>query len=249
MDKVLSKVKGSKAFLLIFFMICDTINPMNYWIYLIIIIISYLLGSIPFAFLLAKFAGHGDLRRVGSGNIGATNVARVMGITGFALTWAFDMAKVVAAVLLGRWAGGVVFGALCGAIAIAGHIFPVWLKWKGGKGVSALFGYMLALHPVIFMAQGLIWLAVALPTGYSSLAAWVNWILLPLFGFALNFWIGMISIPLAALGLWAQRENIKRFLAGNESKMQMQPGKFALVLILVGLLALGLIVFVRFRTS
>ena len=211
--------------------------------YAILIIISYLLGSIPFAYLLVKFAGKGDIRNVSSGNVGATNAARVMGMPGFIATWVFDMAKVLAAVLLGRWIGGVSFGALCGAIAIAGHIFPIWLKgMKGGKGVSALFGYMLGLHPVIFVAQGLIWLIVGLPTGYSSLAAWVNWILLPIFGFALDFWTGVICIPLAVLGLWAQRENIKRFLNGKESKMQMKTGKLALALIIAGILALGLVI-------
>ncbi|MDR1207075.1 MAG: glycerol-3-phosphate 1-O-acyltransferase PlsY [Rickettsiales bacterium] len=211
--------------------------------YVILLIISYLLGSIPVALLLVKLAGKGDIRQVSSGNVGATNAARVLGMAGFVITWVMDMAKVIVPVLIGKWLVGMSFGALCGAVAIVGHIFPIWLRgFKGGKGVSALFGYMLALNPIIFVSQGLTWLIVGLPTGYSSLAAWVNWILLPVFGFAVDFWTGIVCIPLAILGLWAQRENIKRFIDGKESKMQMNMGKMALVLIIIGFLFLGAVI-------
>ncbi|MCL1902555.1 MAG: glycerol-3-phosphate acyltransferase, partial [Alphaproteobacteria bacterium] len=197
--------------------------------------------------LLVKFSGRGDIRNVSSGNIGATNVARVMGLSGFVITWALDMAKVILPVLIGGWFYGAAFGALCGAFSIVGHMFPIWLRgFKGGKGVSTLFGYMLALNPIVFITQGLIWLIVGLSTGYSSLAAWVNWLLLPVFGFALNFWTGVVCIPLAVLGLWAQRENIKRFMNGNESKMQMSMGKMAIALVAVGLLAVGLVLIVTY---
>ena len=214
--------------------------------YIVLLIVSYLLGSIPVGLLLVKLVDKGDIRKVSSGSTGATNVARVMGLSGFVITWALDMAKVIAPVLVGRMLVGAEFSALCGAVAIAGHIFPVWLKgFKGGKGVSALFGYMLALNPIIFVTQGMIWLIVGLSTRYSSLAAWVIWVLLPVFGFAISFWTGIIGIPLAILGLWAQRENIARFLNGNESKMQMNMGKMTVVLVLVGLLVMGLVIAVN----
>ena len=210
------------------------------------LLISYMLGSIPVGLLLMHLTGNGDIRKVGSGSTGATNVARVMGLSGFVITWALDMAKIIVAVLAGRMLVGAEFGALCGAVAIVGHIFPIWLKGlKGGKGVAALFGYMLALNPILFVTQGLIWLIVGLPTGYSSLAAWVNWILLPVFGFVISFRTGVICILLALLGLWAQRENIRRFVEGRESKMQMNARKMAVVLILVGLLVLGLVIVVN----
>lgn len=214
--------------------------------YAFLIFAAYLLGSIPFGFILVKVLGRGDIRSVSSGNIGATNVARVIGLPGFVTTFVLDMAKIIAPVLVGISVGGVSFGALCGAVAIIGNMFPVWLGFRGGKGVSSLFGFMVALNPIMFAVQGIIWLIIGLTTGYSSLAAWVNWILLPVFGFAVDFWTGVICLPLALLGLWAQRENIKRFIAGNESKMQMNPKKLALALIGVGLLAIGVIAIIYY---
>ncbi|MDR1337639.1 MAG: glycerol-3-phosphate 1-O-acyltransferase PlsY [Rickettsiales bacterium] len=189
-------------------------------IYLIAIIVSYLLGSVPFGLLVTKLAGKGDLRRVGSGNIGATNVMRAGGLKLAGLVWILDMAKSAAAVGLGYAVAGEGFAAWCGFAAFVGHCYPIWLKFKGGKGVSSLFGFMLALSPVMFAAQGLIWLIIALPTGYSSLAAWINWLLLPVFGFVINFWVGIICTAMAVLGLWAQRENIKKFAKGTESKIE-----------------------------
>lgn len=214
---------------------------MTYLIYISMAVAAYLLGSIPFGLILVKIMGRGDIRKVGSGNVGATNVARVIGLPGFILTWVLDMAKIIVPVLVGKWFGGISFGALCGAIAIVGNMFPVWLGFRGGKGVSAMFGFTLALNPVMFVTQGLIWLVVGLSTGYSSLAAWINWILLPVFGFVLDFYTGIICIPLAILGLWAQRENIKRFANGTESKMQMNPKKLALGLIGIGIIFVGIL--------
>jgi glycerol-3-phosphate acyltransferase PlsY len=204
---------------------------------IIIILISYFLGSIPFALLLTKLMGKGDIRKVGSGNVGATNVMRVAGISGFLITWLFDMGKAVAAVLIGRHFFGFDFGILCGASAILGHIYPVWLGFRGGKGVSASFGFMLAMSPFVFVVQGFVWLGVAMATKYSSLAAWINWILLPVFGFMFGFWTGAICIFLAIIGLYSQRANIRRFINGNESKMQVSVGKLAVALFAIGLLA------------
>ena len=98
-------------------------------IYIFSIIISYLLGSIPMGLLLTKLAGKGDLRKVGSGNIGATNVMRVGGLRMAGLVWLLDMAKAIAAVFIGKYVSGDAFGAWCGFAAIVGHCYPIWLKF------------------------------------------------------------------------------------------------------------------------
>ncbi len=122
--------------------------------YVIGIIVSYLLGSIPMGLLLTRLAGKGDLRRVGSGNIGATNVMRVGGLRMAGLVWILDMAKAAAAVFIGKYIAGDAFGAWCGFVAIVGHCYPVWLRFRGGKGISSLFGTLLAVSPVSFAVCG-----------------------------------------------------------------------------------------------
>ena len=99
--------------------------------FVLAIIISYLLGSIPMGLLLTKLMGKGDLRKVGSGNIGATNVMRVGGLRMAGLVWLLDMFKAIVAVFIGYWVGDVAFGAWCGFAAIVGHCYPVWLKFRG----------------------------------------------------------------------------------------------------------------------
>ena len=186
----------------------------------VLLIISYLLGSVPMGLLLTKFAGKGDLRKVGSGNIGATNVMRVGGLRMAALTWMLDMAKVVAAVLLGRAFVDVGFGAWCGFVAIVGHCFPIWLRFHGGKGVSGLFGLLLAISPLTFLFIGIEWLLVALTSGYSSLGALVVFFLVPVFGFIIDINVGFAFLAVALLCLIRHRENIIRLVHGKESKVE-----------------------------
>ena len=119
-------------------------------LYIISIIISYLLGSIPFGIIVTKIAKNINLRKVGSGNIGATNVMRVGGLRLAGLVWILDMVKAIIAVLLGRYIGGEVFGVWCGFVAMLGHCFPIWLKFHGGKGISALFGVLIGINPLLF---------------------------------------------------------------------------------------------------
>ena len=188
--------------------------------YAILLIISYLLGSVPMGLVLTKMAGMGDLRKVGSGNIGATNVMRVGGLRMAAATWLLDMAKVIVSVLMGAAFGGTVFGAWCGVVAIVGHCFPVWLRFRGGKGVSGLFGMMLALSPLSFVFIGIEWLIVALSSGYSSLGALVVFCLAPIFGFVIDVNVGCAVAAAAVLCLVRHRANIGRLLSGNESKIQ-----------------------------
>lgn len=189
-------------------------------IYLIAIFISYLLGSIPMGLLLTKIAGKGDLRKVGSGNIGATNVMRVGGLRMAGLVWLLDMAKAIVAVLLGKYLAGDAFGAWCGFAAIVGHCYPIWLRFKGGKGISSLFGVMLAMSPLVFVVCGIEWLLVALYSGISSLGATVVFCLIPILGFVMGTDIGWAFLAIALLCMWRHRENIKRLIAKSESKIE-----------------------------
>ncbi len=187
---------------------------------LITIIISYLLGSIPMGLLFTRALGKGDLRKVGSGNIGATNVMRVGGLRMAGVVWLLDMAKAIAAVFIGKYVGGDAFGAWCGFVAIVGHCYPIWLKFKGGKGISSLFGVILATSPLSFAICGIEWLLVALTTGVSSLGATIVFCLIPILGFAISSQMGFAFLAIGLLCLWRHRENIKRLLGGTESKIE-----------------------------
>lgn len=189
-------------------------------IYVLILIVSYLLGSIPMGLLLTKWMGRGDLRRVGSGNIGATNVMRVGGLRMAGLVWLLDMAKAIVAVILGTYFVGGAFGAWCGFAAMVGHCYPVWLRFHGGKGISCLFGIMLAVNPLIFVVCGVQWLIVALGTGFSSLGAVVAFCMMPILGFAMAASIGWAFFAMSVLCLWRHRENIGRLVGGTESKIE-----------------------------
>ena len=188
--------------------------------YIFILVISYLLGSVPMGLLLTRLAGKGDLRKVGSGNIGATNVMRVGGLRLAGLTWILDMLKAIIAVVLGRCVGGDAFGAWCGFVAIIGHCFPVWLKFHGGKGISSLFGVLLAVNPLLFVILGIEWLIVALGTGFSSAGATVVFCLMPVFGFIIGTGVGCAFLAIAILCLVRHRENILRLFGGKESKIE-----------------------------
>lgn len=189
-------------------------------IYAILIIISYFLGTIPFGILITKLFNKGDLRKVGSGNIGATNVMRVGGLRLAGLTWLLDMAKAIIAVLLGRYFVSAPFGVWCGFIAIVGHCFPIWLKFHGGKGISALFGVLLAVNPLLFIICGIEWLIVALGTGFSSAGATVVFCLIPILGFAMDINIGFGFLAISLLCLIRHKENIIRLITGKESTIE-----------------------------
>ena len=188
--------------------------------YVIALIISYLLGSIPMGLVFTRLMGRGDLRKVGSGNIGATNVMRVGGLRMAGAVWLLDMAKAIAAVLLGQAIGGVAFGAWCGFVAIIGHCYPVWLRFHGGKGISSLFGVLMATNPLLFIICGIEWLIVALSSGYSSLGAVVVFCLMPILGFVMNVHVGFAFLAIALVCLWRHRENIGRLVGGTESKIE-----------------------------
>lgn len=189
-------------------------------IYILGLIISYFLGSIPMGLLLTKLAGKGDLRTVGSGNIGATNVMRVGGLRMAGLVWILDMAKAIVAVFIGKYIAGDAFGAWCGFVAIVGHCYPVWLKFKGGKGISSLFGVLLAISPMSFVVCGLEWLLVALSSGISSFGATIVFCLIPILGFAISVQVGFAFLAIGLLCMWRHRGNIARLFSGTESKIE-----------------------------
>lgn len=188
--------------------------------YVFTVILAYLMGSVPMGLLLTRIMGKGDLRKVGSGNIGATNVMRVGGLRMAGLTWILDMAKAIAAVLIGNYVAGDAFGAWCGFAAIVGHCYPVWLKFKGGKGISCLFGVLMAVSPMSFVVCGIEWLLVALTSGMSSFGATIVFCLIPILGFAISTQIGYAFLAIGLLCMWRHRGNIARLITGTESKIE-----------------------------
>jgi glycerol-3-phosphate acyltransferase PlsY len=184
-----------------------------------VLLLAYLLGSIPFGLLLTRLAGLGDIRAIGSGNIGATNVLRT-GHKGLAAaTLVLDALKGTVAVLIG-WRFGL-GGALVGGLgAFLGHCFPVWLRFKGGKGVATFLGIVLGLHWPTMVLAALIWIATARLSRYSSLAALVASAATPLV--LLLFGRPEIAAlaALLALLLWIRhRANLKRLVAGEEARI------------------------------
>jgi len=186
----------------------------------IALIVGYLLGSIPFGLILTRLAGSGDIRAVGSGNIGATNVLRT-GRKGLAAaTLLGDMLKGTAAVLLMNWLDGTDAALVAGLGAVLGHVFPVWLKFKGGKGVATYIGVLLAVAWPIAAAYGAIWGAVAALTRTSSLAGLIASAITPVL---LWFFAGgkpaLLFAILTALVFVKHRANIGRLMAGTEPKI------------------------------
>jgi acyl phosphate:glycerol-3-phosphate acyltransferase len=188
--------------------------------YPIALLVGYLLGSIPWGLVLTKLAGTQDLRSIGSGNIGATNVLRT-GRKGLAAaTLLLDALKGTAAVIIAGYFWGPNAAMLAGLGAFLGHLFPVWLKFRGGKGVAVYIGILIGLFwPAAVLFCG-IWLALALVLRYSSLSALTASLITPLF----LWWFGHAVLAalfalLTLLLIFMHRENIKRLLAGTEGKI------------------------------
>lgn len=198
-------------------------DPMSWAVawpyYLAALLGGYLLGSIPFGVLLTRSAGLGDIRKVGSGNIGATNVLRT-GRKGLAaLTLAGDALKGTAAVLLGGLAGPET-AILAGLGAFLGHCFPVWLKFRGGKGVATYLGVLLGFSWVAVIAACAVWLVTAALSRYSSLSALIATAATP----PALFVLGHIELAelflLLTIILWIKhRANIQRLVAGEEGRI------------------------------
>jgi glycerol-3-phosphate acyltransferase PlsY len=186
---------------------------------ILFIAIGYLLGSIPFGLLLTKLAGLGDIRQIGSGNIGATNVLRTGNKKLAALTLFLDGLKGAVAVLLTN-AFAPDLAPLAGLASLIGHLFPVWLRFKGGKGVSTATGIVTALCWPAGLAFMVTWMAVAKISRYSSLAALVAIGLTPAymlaFGRADILWLPVVIMIFV---FWKHSDNIKRLMHGTESKI------------------------------
>lgn len=181
---------------------------------------GYLLGSIPFGIIVAGVMGLGDLRQIGSGNIGATNVLRTGSKTGAALTLIADAGKAGIAVLLTRALAAEDAAQLAGFAAFFGHCYPIWLKFRGGKGVSTFFGLLLALAWPVGIAAGATWLITAALFRYSSLAALITAVLTPVFIIILELnHLFTLEIFLALLIFWRHKENIVRLFCSQESKI------------------------------
>ncbi len=179
--------------------------------------IAYLLGSIPFGLLLTRVFGAGDIRAVGSGNIGATNVLRT-GRKGLAVATLFlDILKGLAAVRLTQDIYGSDVAMLSAFFVVVGHVFPIWLRFHGGKGVATTFGAFFALNWMFALAICAIWLAVFLITRFSSLSAILSICYSPVIAYLLDGYLtALLCLSLAGVILFSHRHNLLRLLSGTE---------------------------------
>jgi glycerol-3-phosphate acyltransferase PlsY len=183
------------------------------------LVFGYLLGSIPFGLLITRAAGLGDVRKIGSGNIGATNVLRTGNRGLAALTLLLDALKGTAAVLIAGW-WGLDYAIAAGLGAFLGHLFPVWLGFKGGKGVATYLGVLIGLAWQGALVFAAVWLAIAFATRYSSLAALVAAVVVPIALYLLGYGQAAVLFTLLSLiVITKHRANISRLMAGTESKI------------------------------
>ena len=189
---------------------------------ILLVVAAYLIGSIPFGYLIVRGRGGGDIRETGSGGTGATNVSRRAGKAAGVLTLLLDAAKGCVAVLIAKSISGDDWVIAAAAIAaLVGHIFPVWLGFRGGKGVATGVGIFLVLAPIALLCAGVVFIAIVLLTRYVSLGSIIAAILIPVV-----VWVLADSRPLllaalvgAALIVFAHRGNIQRLLSGTESRI------------------------------
>jgi len=187
---------------------------------LLVLPVAYLLGAIPFGYLLVKWKTGGDVRGAGSGNIGATNVLRTGSKWLAALTLVLDCLKATAAILIAQRLFGDVTGAFAAAGALIGHVYPVWLKFRGGKGVATLLGVLLGMQlwpaAAIYAA---VWIFLLATLRISSLAGMTAAVTAPIVAFALQSSYFPLLLGFALLVLWKHRENIVRLMKGTEPRI------------------------------
>ncbi len=201
-------------------------------VYYLILPLAYLVGGVNFGIIISKFFFKKDIRQSGSGNAGATNMLRTYGKAAAAVVFIGDVIKGAIIVLLARWATGgrqdiqyVVF--LSGLLAILGHVFPVYFKFKGGKGVATTFGVILALEPIAALALFVVFIVIAVATKYISLGSVISAVLLPV-GLIISAYIrgeriveeAVFGVIVAVLVIFMHRQNIKRLINGTESKIK-----------------------------
>ena len=199
----------------------------DYTIRIVLIVSSYLLGAVPFGLLAAKAMGAGDIRKMGSGNIGATNVLRTAGKFGGFVTLLLDSLKGVIPVLIAKaWWGTETWTLGVALAAVLGHNFPVYLKFKGGKGVATSLGILVALWSYVGLITMGIWIGSVLIWRYSSLGALISFAFLPMVIFAGERSIQYLifSLLVSAMIFYRHIENIKRLLAGKEKMIGKDGG-------------------------
>ncbi len=188
--------------------------------YLVVALAGYILGSVPFGLVIARLFGLGDVRRIGSGNIGATNVLRTGSKLAAFLTLVLDAGKGAAAVLIARQFGGEALAGVAGLAAMLGHLYPVFLRFRGGKGVATFLGTLLALAWPVGLAACATWLVAAIAFRYSSLAALIAAALAPVYAVAWSHaHTAALVLFMAALIYYRHAANIRRLLAGKEPKI------------------------------
>jgi len=186
---------------------------------LLALALGYLFGSIPFGLVLTRLAGKGDIRDIGSGNIGATNVLRTGSKPLAALTLILDCLKATVAILLARRLFGDASASAAATGALVGHLYPVWLKFRGGKGAATLFGILIALLPIAAGIYAALWILLLLTTRISSVAGMTAAVSAPVTAFVLHSTYTLMLLGFAVLVLWKHRENIARLMKGTEPRI------------------------------
>ena len=184
------------------------------------LLIGYFAGAIPFGLLLARATGQGDIRKIGSGNIGATNVLRTGRKDIALITLILDAAKAGLTGWVIQHYFGAPYGYIAAAAALVGHCYPIWLGFKGGKGVATFFGGLFALVWPIAIVAAVVWIATAVITRLSSLGALLACVLASAVAWFISPLPAAVMVTfMAAIILWRHRENIQRLLRGEESKI------------------------------
>jgi glycerol-3-phosphate acyltransferase PlsY len=186
---------------------------------LLALALGYLLGSIPFGLILTRLAGKGDVRKIGSGNIGATNVLRTGSKWLAALTLILDCLKATAAIVIARRLFGEDGAIFAAAGALVGHLYPVWLKFRGGKGVATFLGVLIPLLPIAAGVYAAIWVLLLLTIRISSVAGIAAAISVPIAAAVLHSSMFPMLLGFAVLVLWKHRENIARLTRGTEPRI------------------------------
>ncbi|MEO8685903.1 MAG: glycerol-3-phosphate 1-O-acyltransferase PlsY [Devosia sp.] len=194
--------------------------PATYVFFLYAAVLGYLCGSVPFGLLLTQAAGLGDVRSIGSGSIGATNVLRTGNRWLAAATLILDAAKAALPVLFARYFWGEQAAMLCAIFAFLGHCFPVWLNFKGGKGVAVMIGSLLALSWLVGLIFCAVWLVIAFARKISSLSALTAAATAPIFAYVVvGEWLAATAAVMAILLFYQHRANIVRLLNDTEPKI------------------------------
>ncbi|HZK58154.1 MAG TPA: glycerol-3-phosphate 1-O-acyltransferase PlsY [Clostridia bacterium] len=191
---------------------------------LLLILISYLIGSLSTSYLIAKFFARIDIREHGSGNPGSANILRTLGTKAAILTFLGDLFKGAITVYLGNMLGGTIMALLCGIAVVIGHNWPIFLEFKGGKGIATTIGVIILVKPLVALVCISIGVAILFKFKYVSLASIVGIIILPFVIVIYGFNYFLFGLILALLAIYRHRENIKRLLEGNERKIGEKSG-------------------------